>query len=233
MSVTYDAFLQDILPFARNCPDPVIENAVRGATIELCEKSELWQVELDPISAIAGQYAYDLEAPQGAVVRRILTLTDEQGNTLDPVTSGMLDQREPEWRTTPGRARFYIKRDEENQIWLAPPPATARTNAYLIRAVLVPAITSSSCSNVVMNNFRDTIVNGAVSRLLSMPDKDWSNFKTAAVHYGKFQDQIIEAEKYARQVNEGVVPIVRYGGIGPKRAGKDDYGSLRRRTGPF
>lgn len=230
MSVAYDAFLQDILPFARNCPDPVIENAIRGATIEFCEKTEIWQVELDPVSAVAGQYAYDLEAPLGSAVRRILTITDELGYSLEPVTSGLLDQRNPDWRVTPSRPQFYIKRDEELQIWLAPPPANSRTNAYLIRAILVPTISSSSCSNVVMNNFRDTIVNGAIARLLSMPDKDWSNFKTAAVHFGLFRDQLVEAEKYARQANEGVAPRVRYGGITARYRGKDDYGQRRTRS---
>lgn len=230
MAVAYDAFLQDLLPFARNCPDPVIEAAIRAAVIEFCEKTEIWQVELDPVSAVAGQYAYDLEAPQGSAVRRILTITDEQGYALEPVTSGMLDQRSPNWREVPGRPTFYIKRDEELQIWLAPPPATARVNAYLIRAVLVPTITSTSCSNVVMNNFRDTIVNGAIARLLSMPDKDWSNFKTAAVHFGLFRDQLVEAEKYARQANEGATPVTRYGGIGPRYRGKDDYGNRRTRS---
>lgn len=216
-NIAYDAFLSDILPYARNCPDPTIESAVRSTVIEMCEKTEIWQAELDPISAVANQYEYDLEPPAGSLVHRILTLTDPRGVPLEPVTSGLLDQRSPDWRNEPGTPRFYIKRDQA-LIWIAPAPDTARVNAYLLRAVLKPTVTSTSCDAWIMTDFRDAIVNGAISRLLQMPDRDWSNFKTSAVMYAKFQDALVEIEKRARQANEGVVPVVSYGGIGAKPA---------------
>jgi hypothetical protein len=98
-----------------------------------------------------------------------------------------------------------------------------------MRVVLKPTITSSSASNFIMTDFRDTIVNGAISRLLRMPDRDWSNFKTAAVHYAMFQEQLVEAEKRARKANEGVVPVVGYGGIGSRGYERKRYDPRRTR----
>lgn len=212
-NVTYDAFLDKILPYARNCPDPVIEGAVRDTVIEICEKTGIWQAELDPISAIAEQYEYDLEAPTGAVVHQIVSIINSDGQLLTPVTSGMLDMRYPDWRNTPSRPKFYINKDSA-LLWLAPAPSVAQQNAFLVTVTLKPTVTSSSADARVMTDFRDAIVNGAISRITQMPDRDWSNFKTSAVMLSKFEAQLVEIEKRARQANEGAIPIVSYGGIG-------------------
>lgn len=226
-TTTYDAFLSDILPYVRNCPDPTIEAAVRSTTIEMCEKTEIWQADLDPISTIANQWEYDLEPPAGSLVHRMLTVTDENGNPLEPVTSALMEQRDPDWRDNPSKPRYFIKRDQA-LIWFTPPPAVAVRNAILIRAVLKPTISSVSCDSWIMTDFRDTIVNGAIARLTQMPDRDWSNFKTSAVMYAKFLDQLVDVEKRARQANEGVVPIVSYGGIGAKSGPRRRYDHSRR-----
>ena len=202
---------------------------MRLATIELCENTEIWQTELDPISAIASVWAYDLEPPTNTSIHRILTLIDQEGRRLDPVTSGMMDHRSPDWRKTPGKPEFFIRQDEESEIWLGPPPATSIVNAYLLRVVLKPSMSSSSASNFIMTDYRDTIVYGAIARLLRMPDRDWSNFKTAAVYYSMFQEQLNIAEKRARKANEGVVPIVQYGGIGGRSYARKTYEPRRTR----
>lgn len=227
-NIAYDAFLPDILPYVRNCPDPTIEAAVRSTVIEICEKTEIWQLELDPISAVAGQWEYDLEPPSGSIVHRILTAIDENGKPLEPVTSALMEHRDPDWRNTPSRPRFYIKRDQ-SLIWFTPPPAVAISNAYLLRVVLKPTVVSTSCDSWIMTDFRDAIVNGAISRLTQMPDRDWSNFKTSGLMFAKYQDQLVEIEKRARQANEGVVPIVGYGGIGGKRSPRRRYDHSRSR----
>lgn len=232
MAIAYDAFLADILPYARNCPDPTIESAVRLAVIELCAKTEIWQADLDPISGVASQYAYDLDPPANTMIHRIISLVDETGYALEPVSSGLMDHRYPNWREEPGTPKYYINQDEDSQIWLLPAPATARANAYLIRVVLKPTVTSTSASNFIMTDFRDAIVNRTIARLLSMPDRDWSNFKTAAVHYSMWEQQLVEAEKRARKAHENVVPIVGYGGIGGG-AYENRKKYERRRTGPF
>lgn len=218
-NVTYDAFLDKILPYARNCPDPVIEGAVRDTVIEICEKTGIWQAELDPISAIAGQYEYDLEPPAGTVVHEIVSIINSNGELLTPVTSGMLDMRYPDWRNTPGRTLYYINKDSA-LLWLAPAPSTAQQNAFLVTVTLKPTVTSSSADSRIMTDFRDAIVNGAISRITQMPDRDWSNFKTSAVMLAKFEAQLIEIEKRARQANEGAIPIVSYGGIGAVKTRK-------------
>jgi len=230
MAIAYDAFLPEILPYARNCPDPTIEAAVRHTVIEICAKTEIWQQELDPVSAIAEQYAYDLEPPANSVVHRIIHVLDSQGEPLTPVSSGMLEHRATDWRNNPGTAKFYVVQDEDNQIWLAPAPSASLANAFLIRAVLKPSMTSSSCTNYIMSNYRDCIVNGAIARLLQMPDRDWSNYKTAAVKYAMYQAGIVDIEKRARKTHEGVVPVVEYGGIGGRVGPRRRYDIFRTRS---
>lgn len=212
-NISYDSFLNQILPYARNCPDPVIEGAVRDTVIEMCEKTSIWAVQLDPISAIAGQYEYDLEPPTGAHVHVIQNVLDENGNQLTAVSGPMLDQRYPNWREEPSRSKFFVRQTDAT-IWFAPAPSVARKNAFLVTVILKPTITSTSADSWIMTDFRDAIVNGAISRITQMPDRDWSNFKTSAVMLSKFEAQLIEIEKRARRATDGAVAIVSYGGIG-------------------
>jgi hypothetical protein len=227
-NVSYDAFLDKILPYARNCPDPVIEGAVRDTVIEICEKTGIWQTQLDPISAVADQYEYDLEPPADALVHSIVNVLDENGDQLTSVTGPMLDQRYPDWRNKPSRAKFFVRK-ENTLIWFAPAPSVARANAFLVTVQLKPTLSSSSADGWVMTDFRDAIINGAISRITQMPDRDWSNFKTSAVMFAKFENQLIDIEKKARQANEGAVAIMSYGGIGPAAPPRRRYESRRSR----
>lgn len=227
-NISYDAFLDKILPYARNCPDPTIEGAVRDTVIDMCERTGIWQAELDPISAVAGQWEYDLEAPSGAIVHKIVSIINSDGQLLTPVTSGILDMRYPNWRNEPSRPKFYINKDSA-LLWLAPAPSVSQVNAFLVTVALKPTVTSASADGRIMTDFRDAIVNGAISRITQMPDRDWSNFKTSAVMLAKYEDQIIEIEKRARQANEGAIPVVSYGGIGGGDYGRKAYQPRRTR----
>ena len=54
------------------CPDTLIENNIRSAVIELCEKSGVYQAELDPVTTVNGIFEYDLEAPNQTAVHKIM-----------------------------------------------------------------------------------------------------------------------------------------------------------------
>ena len=80
-----------------SCPDTLIENSIRSALIEICEKTGVYQQELDPVTTIANLFEYDLEPPSGTVVHEILWVTYDCTD-LEPITSALLEQRIPEWR---------------------------------------------------------------------------------------------------------------------------------------
>lgn len=211
---TYESLLPEIIPMVPSCPDTLIENSIRSALIEICEKTGVYQQELDPVTTIANLFEYDLEPPSGTVVHEILWVTYD-GTDLEPITSALLEQRIPEWRKAgnEGTPEYFVKQSQ-SLFYLAPVPNVTKASSTLVRAVLKPTHTSTSCDNDVMNDYRDTIVNGALLRLLRMPGREWTDYAGAGVYAALFNEQLVEAEKRGRQSETRVARKVKYGGVG-------------------
>lgn len=211
---SYESLLPEIIPMVSSCPDTLIENSIRSATIELCEKAKVYQVELDPITAIANLFEYDLEPPSGTVVHEILWATYD-GKDLEPITSALLEQRLPQWRQAGNQSTpEYFVKQSQSLFYLAPVPNETKPAAVLVRAIVKPTHTSTSCSNDVMNDYRDTIINGALLRLLRLPGREWTDYAGAGVYSALFNEGIVEAEKRGRQTETRVTRKVAYGGLG-------------------
>lgn len=211
MAVKYEDLLPEILPGVRNCPDSTIEQHIRSAVIDMCEKTEIYQAELDPVTTIEGIYEYDLEPPTGTTVHRIRHAI-YKGNSLEPVSSGLLEQRRPKWRDEDGTPEYFIKQGQ-SRFWLVPVPNETIANAVILRAVLKPSHESTACDDYIMNDFRDTIVNGALARLLRVPRRDWTDYQAAAVYNSLYEEQLGRAAKRAKEADSPVVAKVRYGGL--------------------
>jgi hypothetical protein len=223
MAISYEALLPDILPMVPGCPDSLIKNNIRSAVIELCERASVYQAELDPLTTVGNIYEYDLEAPSGTAVQKILWITHE-GKDLEPLTSTLLEQRIPKWREGNGVPEYYVQQGSA-LVWLAPIPTATGVSSTIVRAVLKPTHTSSACDDGVMNDYRDTIINGALFRLLRIPNKEWTDLQGASVYGSLFNEGTMIAERKARGADTGVARRVRYGGTtGAWRTRRRHYG---------
>lgn len=213
MAISYESLVPEVAPNLYGCPDLLIKNSIRSAVIELCEKASVYQAELDPVTTVSGIYEYDLEAPSGTSVQKILWVT-HQGKDLEPITSTLLEQRIPKWREASNASTpaYFIKQNTST-FWLAPIPSTTIVSSTLVRAVLKPTHTSTTCADEVMNDYRDAIINGALFRLLRIPNKDWTDLKGANTYGILFANAVVEAERRARHADTGVARKVNYGGI--------------------
>jgi len=224
MAISYETLLPEILPMVSGCPDSLVQNSVRASVIELCERAGVYQAELDPLTTVANIYEYDLEAPSGTSVQKILWVT-HGGKDVEPITTTLLEQRLPNWRDGSGVPQYFIQQTSSLFI-LAPIPMVTSVNSTVIRAVLRPTHTSTSCANDVMNDYRDTIVNGALSRILRIPNKDWTDLMGAQIYGSLFNQGVESAERRARHADTGVHRNVKYGGSsGPWRTRRRRYGN--------
>ena len=223
MAISYETLLPEILPMVPGCPDSLVQNNIRAAVVELCERSSVYQQELDPITTVSNIYEYDLEAPSGTSVQKILWVT-HAGADLEPITSALLEQRIPKWRTEGGVPQYFLQQTS-SLFSLAPVPAATAVSSTTVRAVLKPSYTSTACDNDVMNDYRDTIVNGALFRLLRIPNKDWSDLQGASVYGQLFNQGVEAAERRARNADTGVRRSVRYGGSGAWQTRRRRYGN--------
>lgn len=214
MAISYETLLPQILPMVVGCPDTLIENTIRSAAIEFCEKTGAYQQELDPVTTVANIYEYDLEAPSQTTVHKIMWVTFE-GKDIEPISTGLLEQRKPKWRDSDhyGEPEYYVQQSSST-IWLVPVPNVNTVSSTVIRAQLKPTHTSTACDEQIMDEYRDTIVNGTLFRLLRMPGRDWTDMGGASVYGALFTDGVVVAERRARHADEGVARKVNYGGIG-------------------
>lgn len=213
MAISYETLLPEILPMVPGCPDTLIENSIRSAVIELCERAGVYQQELDPVTTVANIYEYDLEAPQGTTVHKIVWVT-HLGKDLEPISAPLLEQRLPKWRQENGVPEYFIKQTAST-FWLAPVPSATSAASTRLRVILKPTHTSTACDDDVMNDYRDTIVNGTLGRLLRLPSKDWSDLTAASVYTQLFNSGVEMAERRARHADTGVLRSVKYGGSMP------------------
>jgi len=224
MAIKYETLLPEILPMVPGCPDTLVENNIRSAVVELCERASVYQAELDPVTTVSNIYEYDLEPPTGTSVQKILWVT-HLGKDLEPLTTTLLEQRLPKWREQAGVPEYFVQQNSAT-FMLAPIPSATTVGSTIVRAVLRPTHTSTACDNDVMNDYRDTIVNGALFRLLRIPNKDWSDIQGASVYGQLFNQGVQDAERRARNADTAVRRSVRYGGsmAGAWRTRRRKYG---------
>ena len=213
MATLYETLLPEIIPMVPGCPDTLIENHIRSATIELCEKAPVLQAELDPVTTVAGVFEYDLEPPAGTVVHKIMWVVHD-GKDLEPISTNLLEQRKPGWRDSNNRGTpEYFVKASQSLFWLVPVPNQTLASSSIVRVQLKPTQISTAADDEVMSDYRDTIVNGALFRLLRLPSKDWTDLAGAQVYGSLFAQGINEADRRARNADVGIARKVGYGGI--------------------
>jgi len=223
--VSYETLFPDILPVVPACPDSLIERNIRSAVIEFCEKTGIYQAELDPLTTVSGIYEYDLEPPSGTVVHKIMN-TVFDGKNLEAVSPELLDQRKPDWRKSEntGSPEYYVKQGQR-LVWLVPTPSATMVSSTLIRAQLKPTPTSTSCDSDLIAEYRDSIINGTLFRLLRTPGQAWTDLTGAQIYGALFAEGITNAERKARHADEGVARKVNYGGVTRAWRTRRRYGS--------
>lgn len=212
MAIRFDSFLPEVLSLVPGCPDLLAVNALRSAAIELCEKADAYQLEMDPITTIAGIYDYEFEVPASTAVHKILWVSF-LGQDLEPITTKLLEQRQPKWRTRDeyGKPVYYVKLSSE-QLRIVPVPNETESQSLIINASLKPTQSASSLDNDFMNDYKDTLVNGAAFRLLRQPSKEWTDFTGAQIYGSLFNEGIMSASRRANNYDMPISRKVKYGG---------------------
>ena len=232
-TIAYEDLLPEVIPMAPEAPDLLLKRFIRAAVVELCERAEVYQKDLDPITAIADKHEYDFDVPAGTVIHKIEWLTYD-GRDLEPVSPTLLEQRFPKWRqssnNTSGKPEVFVQQGQEN-FWIVPKPSSTEADSIRTRVILKPTHTSNSCDAQVMNDYRDTIINGTLFRVLRTPGHSFSDLTGAQVYAGLFNEQVVIAKQKAQYGDQPVFRKVRYGGVTSVR-GTRKYAGRRLHRAP-
>lgn len=191
-NVKYSELLDEVLPSLPADPsDPVTENAIKRAVIEFCASSWIWRYIPDPLSVVAGEAFYDLEPPAGA---DIATVIDVALNNvpLTPKAIEQLNAEIPGWRTTQVTPKYFTQVDTE-QIILAAVPPTSITDGLTMTLALQPNQSATGFPKWIFNQYIYALADGALAKLMLMPNKPWTDAKTGADRRNRFEAAIANA----------------------------------------
>lgn len=221
--VSFETLLPDLIPMVPGAPDTLIVRQVRSAVVEFCEKSEVYNEDIAQVTTIPDIYDYELAVPKYTTCHRIMQVAFK-GVDLEPISTLLLDQRRPDWRNKNGNPEYYVKQ-RSNSIWLVPIPNKLEPLSTHVRACLKPTHDAQGIEEWMMNDYRDSFVNGALYRLLRQPAKAWSDIRIGAMYGGLFQEGIANARLVSRQADSRVARKVRYAGTADRSKFRRGYGS--------
>ena len=217
----YSSLVKEVLPFVPFCPDSLVEQQLRSATIEFCERSKAFVLDMDPFNTVAGVYEYDFDVPTGTEVHQILYMTYD-GKDMDPISPRSLELNYPDWRDRTGTPHVYLQKNPTT-FWVVPVPSG--TDQVIASVALKPTRTSNNIDTTISNQYRDAIIYGTLYRLLRMPNREWSDVGAAQEYLYQFNLEINQAELRARGGDLGVKRTVKYKGLGmPRRRRGRKYG---------
>lgn len=217
---TYTSLVKEILPYVPLCPDSLVEQHIRAATIEFCERSKAYILDMDPFNTTAGVYEYDFDIPVATEVHQVLYMTHD-GNDMDPISPRSLELNYPDWRNRTGSPHVYLQKST-SLFWIV--PVSSGSKEVIVSVALKPTRTSTNIDSTVSNQYRDAIIYGALYRLLRMPSREWTDIGAAREYLAQFNNEIVQAELRARGGDLGVKRTVKYKGVGKPRRRYGRYG---------
>ena len=191
---TFMSLVNRLAPSVPGCPQPIIEQHVRDAAIEACERTLAWRYEQPSTRLTPGVYEYPYNNPLQTEVHAFITAT-VNGSPLDPVTLEQLYAKYPSWpsldpdqRSDP---RVICQLDPDNYT-LAPIPDAAKTYDLKMIIVLKPVRSATGMDKSVFDDLENVIMHGALQHLLVMPNKNWSDRELATYHAKQYLSKITE-----------------------------------------
>lgn len=195
-NIKYADLIDDVLPnLAADPSDPVTEYAIKRAVIEFCAGSWVWRAFPDAISVKAGVNTYDLEPETGTDITTVLS-AELNGVPLSPKDLPWLNKEIPGWRTTQKSVKYFTQIDTESIILAPVPDTTVKFGLSLVYA-LQPSQKSVDFPNWIYTQFIYAIADGAMSKLMLMPQKPWSDPATGLDKRAKFESAIANARQSA------------------------------------
>ena len=181
-------------PSVPGCPSPVVEQYVREAAIEACERTLTWRYEQPRIRLTTGAAEYAYESPTDSEVHAFITATcnDQQ---LKPVTIEQLYDLYPKWPNQASNEYAqpkYITQLDPDNFMVAPQPDSTTTYDVRMIVCLKPLRTATTMDKTVLDDLETVIMHGALQHLLVLPDRTWSDRELASYHAKQFAFKLSE-----------------------------------------
>ena len=178
-NVPFDDFLPEVMQFMPDVPELIARNAVRNAAIEFCEKTRYWQIDINPISVVAGKNNYVIETPSGTKYVGMVNAYYDT-NLMIPKGPDELASiyRMGDWQQVEGTPQ-YVTQIIKPEVILVPTPYQNKANCFHVRVAIAPTRDSDEISQDIYEQYLMVIANGAKGILYNTPGQSYFD-RTAA-----------------------------------------------------
>jgi hypothetical protein len=205
--------IPSVLAHAPSAPDPLVSRLLVDAAREFCEETRYWADDSLTADTTVKGSVYTPALPADAMVVDVQGV-EHNGKPLilsTPAKTGR--ELGDDWRAQYSTPRFAI-RSGVASVRVAPGTSEAATAALRFILELKPTVGATTLDDVFAEPYSETIVNGALARLLAITDKPWSSVSGAARFLTLFYSKFAEASSKADNNRTRNVPRkVKYGGL--------------------
>lgn len=225
-----------VLPQVPTCSNMMGVQALERAARELCQKSRLWRVTQHPLPLTNSYCEYEFE-PYDMADRVQIEWATYEGKPLIPITERQLFMYDAEWLLRTGFPTHYLEMNPGLiRLWPTPTTFLDKSEPYMVpasvgedgepmpdeidqpcsvmfRISMKPALGATSMDRQILDDYYDSIVNGALAYLMFMPAKPWSNPDLAQIYANTFHEGISQATRQAVDGNLQPERVMQYGGL--------------------
>lgn len=181
-SIAFEDFYPYIAPNAPGATDAAINLELGRALAEFLRRTQIWNEELDPVTALANTVDYALPLPTNTVAAKLLAAW--RGD--EPM--GILTKADGR-RATRGaysvRPQAMLVGDDAVQV--SPVPQAGEILTFEV--VLTTTLTAQVAPECVREHMAD-IASGALGLLFQQPKKDWTDLEQAQIKTNRFNARI-------------------------------------------
>lgn len=195
VTVPLSLFLPMVLPHAPECPQSIATFNLRLAAIEFCERTLCWRHLSTTTMTKDGK---SLVAPPYAAIHQIEKATFDDDIELEPLQYSDVD--EETFKNTAGTPPKYITQAQYNSIRILPFTAGKLSMSMFLKPVNGSEMEDDGTGIIrdaydVVPDFiytmhAEQIAAGALARLLSQPNKPWSNVQVSTLWAQRFNEKM-------------------------------------------
>lgn len=216
-------------------PNPVLYFNYIEAVREHLRRSLAWQFSCpNALDLAAGEAWPNLvegtDIPSSTYVVEPLRVKFD-GNNLGFKTRSQLDLMDQSWEETTASRPSHWTITSPGDWRVYPLLADDSTESLILRVALAPVVTvndsATSVPEALAYEWSDAWAHGALTRLMKLPGKDWTNVALAASYGEMFEQDIKDAKSRAGADYGRPRRTVAYGGLAigaTTRRPTDDYG---------
>lgn len=200
-TTNYINLINPVSAVALNCPSLIIVDAIRTTLIDLCERGQVWRYTHANITLVSGTYTYNFIPPDSQTLFSMVETARINGAPIDVFTpkSGVVAFPQFPDTTNLGQPTTMWQMDQRS-FMIAPTPDTVTPYVLQLTTTLKPTQDSTGSDAVLIQEHMETIVNGALHRLLLQQKRDWFNPDLAGYHGKQYSYKL---NMFRAQANKG------------------------------